>query len=94
MKWKYLGSSISFLWAISLSSTAHATWQIPTEGPKGFQVQKQDVFAVDASKNGEFFASSSFDGTTQVWRTQNWEALYTFPGHANWVGDVAFHPSW
>lgn len=81
------------LHAASLPTPAHATWQVPTDDPKIFQVQKQDVFAIDASQNGEFFASSSFDGTTHVWRTKDWEALYTFPGHANWVGDVAFHPT-
>ena len=96
MKWKLLLSSAGLVYAAGLSSLnlkAHAHWQIPTDDPKVLQMQKQDVFAIDVSQNGEWFASSSFDGTTQVFKTKGWELLYNLPGHANWVGDVAFHPT-
>lgn len=76
-----------------LCLSAQAAWQSAETAPKMLQAQKQDVFALEVSKNGQYLASASFDGTTRVWNTQTWEEIYNFPGHANWVGDVAFHPT-
>lgn len=96
MKLKLLLSIASLLYASGttlFNTMAQAAWQTPTNDPKVLQLQKQDIFAIDVSQTGELFASSSFDGTTQVWKTKGWEPLYHFPGHGNWVGDVAFHPT-
>lgn len=89
----------TFLSALLLSGllgsglSARAAWQSAETAPPLLQSQKQDVFALDLSKNGQYLASASFDGTTRVWNTQTWEEIYNFPGHANWVGDVAIHPT-
>lgn len=81
------------LWVSTFCLGAQAAWQSAETAPKILQSQKQDVFALDISKNGQYLASASFDGTTRVWNTQTWEEIYNFPGHANWIGDVAIHPS-
>lgn len=76
-----------------LTLPAQAVWQASQHTPKMLDAQKQDVFAIDLSRDNHYLASSSFDGTTRLWDTQTWEEKYNLPGHANWVGDVAFHPT-
>jgi len=34
-----------------------------------------------SSQNGEFLASSSFDGTGKIWSTRDWKQLTTLEGH-------------
>jgi U4/U6 small nuclear ribonucleoprotein PRP4 len=35
----------------------------------------------NASNNGEYLASSSFDGTAKLWSTRDWKLLSTLRGH-------------
>jgi len=39
-------------------------------------------------QNGEFLASSSFDGTAKVWSTRDWKLLSTMHGHEGKVMGV------
>ena len=42
----------------------------------------------DTHHNGEYLASSSFDGTAKVWSTRDWKMLATLRGHAGKVMGV------
>ncbi len=77
----------------ALSTPAQAVWQKAKTEPNQLSAQRQDVFALDLSADQKLLASASFDGTTRVWNTETGEEIYNLPGHASWIGDVAFHPT-
>lgn len=73
---------------------AAALWQShPQIGNEGLlEGHSRDVYNVAISPDGQYLASSSFDGMTQVWNTQSWERVHHLAGHTNWAGTLAFSP--
>lgn len=51
-----------------------------------------EVWGLDFSPNGNWLASSSFDGTIRLWNTLNGELLSILEGHRHWVYSIKFSP--
>ncbi|MGV3522621.1 MAG: eIF2A-related protein [Candidatus Sericytochromatia bacterium] len=86
--------ALSALLCLLMAGPAHALWEADLKtGEEGrLKSQERDIFSL-AISGDRYLASGSFNGTTRIWDLRTGEVKHEFPGHANWVGAVAFNPA-
>jgi WD40 repeat protein len=55
-----------------------------------FLGEKQSLYALAFSPNGQIFATAGSSGVIYLWDAQTGNFLRTFEGHTDWIGDLKF----